>query len=103
MLTYRRNIVVGAAPLGQQSIADFPCEYGWTLALVVRYLGDYIARGHTWLASANGPRSNGARFVVTPQYFGNTTVGYLQQRALLTECPHPGDNIPAVYAKYHKV
>lgn len=69
--THRRDVIVGADTLGQQSVADLPGEYGRTLPLVPGDLGDYSVGGDPRLGTADGSGLYGTGLVVP----ATTTVG----------------------------
>lgn len=63
-LTYAGDGVVVADTFGEQTVADFPCKYGRTLALVVGDFGHDARRGHTWLRATDCTGLYGTRLVI---------------------------------------
>lgn len=75
--THTGYVVVGADPLRQESVADFPREDRRTLSLVLRDFGDHLRCGDPGFAASDRPRSYGASLIISAQYFAHAAVGDL--------------------------
>lgn len=65
LLTHRWNIITIADGFGQQPVAYLPCEYAWTLALVISYFIHHVLGSYSRLRSTYCPRLYGAGFVIS--------------------------------------
>lgn len=75
--TYAGYVIVGAHPLRQQSVPNFPGKYRGTLPLVLRYFADHFRRRYPRFASSDGSWSDGASLIISPQNLAHTPIGHL--------------------------
>lgn len=62
--THARNVVVVADGLLKEAVANFPGKDGRTFAFKLGNLGHDVVGSHPGLGAADGPRTDGSRFVV---------------------------------------
>lgn len=78
--THARYVVVGADALGEQSVPDFPREYGRALPLKLGDFADHLGCGHSRFTSADRARSDRACFVVPAQDLTHAPIGHLDTK-----------------------
>lgn len=78
-------------PVGEQTVTDLPREHARVFALQPADVRHDSRRGHTRLATPDGPRQHAARLVVPGQYLGHAAVGNAQLSAdVARPDAHPG-------------
>lgn len=84
--TYTRDVIIGANPLLQQSITNFPSKYWRTFPLELGNFRHNLCSSYARFRSADGSGSNRARFVVSK----TKTVTKEGKKCCLIEFPHWG-------------